>query len=325
MRFSDSVPLISVVIPVFNNEKTIEKCVNGILNQDFENFEIVIVNDGSADSSSNVCLRLCEKDERIKYFEKENGGVSSARNFALDRISGKYVYFCDADDCLDRGCFSYMLSLMNEEYAPEMCAVSYFVNNRKIDIGIAKESACVNQLDSAKAIAGINLRYGAFLWNKLFSAGIINENNIRFDESIHIREDAIFCYEYIKHISCSASGEKAFYHYIISENTATSQAINERRLTALDACRKIIDLCKCFECSELTDRLECEYTISCLRILTRILRSPNQTGLSCADRIFKDFKSGFLNLIKNKFTTVRDIAVAFFIRIVFPVWLRIKK
>lgn len=322
MLSSDLSPLISVVIPVFNNEKTIEKCVNSILNQDFENFEIVIVNDGSTDSSSNACLNLCEKDKRIKYLEKENGGVSSARNLALEKICGKYVYFCDADDYLDNGCFSYMLSLINKECEPKMCAVAYFVNNKKIDIGVSNEISCINQLDSAKAIALINLRFGAFLWNKLFSADIIKENNIRFDESIHVREDALFCYEYIKHISCAAAGEKAFYHYIISENTATSQAINERRLTALDACKKIIDMCECFESTELNSRLECEYTINCLRILTRILRNPNQAGLSCADRVFKDFKRGFFKLITNKYTSARDIAVAVFIRIAFPLWLR---
>ena len=90
--------LISIIIPVYNVEKHIEQCLNSIKKQSYQNFEVIIVNDGSLDNTESICKRITQSDVRFRYFSKENGGVSSARNFGLDNANGHYITFIDGDD-----------------------------------------------------------------------------------------------------------------------------------------------------------------------------------------------------------------------------------
>ena len=93
--------LVSVVIPVYNAEKYIHKCIDGILSQTYHNTEIILVDDGSADNSLSICKEYAQKDSRIRVFSKENGGVSSARNMGMDEATGCYLMFLDSDDWLE--------------------------------------------------------------------------------------------------------------------------------------------------------------------------------------------------------------------------------
>lgn len=91
-------PQISVIIPVYNAEKTLNRCLNSIIAQDFKDFEVLLVDDGSTDDSGKICDEYAAKDDRFKVFHKKNGGASSARNIGLDNAKGEYITFCDADD-----------------------------------------------------------------------------------------------------------------------------------------------------------------------------------------------------------------------------------
>ena len=101
--------LVSIIVPVYNAEKYIKNCVLSILNQDYKNIELILVNDGSKDNSYNICKQLAEKDNRIRLFNKENGGTSSARNYGLDNAKGEYVCFIDSDDF---ACPNYVTTLL---------------------------------------------------------------------------------------------------------------------------------------------------------------------------------------------------------------------
>ena len=90
--------LISIIIPVYNAEKYLRQCLDSIINQTYTNFEVLLVNDGSTDSSGMICQEYVENDSRFRYFEKENGGASSARNLGLERSGGAYITFIDSDD-----------------------------------------------------------------------------------------------------------------------------------------------------------------------------------------------------------------------------------
>ena len=92
------IPLVSIIIPVYNVEKYLSHCLNSVLSQNFNDFEILLVNDGSTDGSDKICNEYAEKDNRIRAFHKENNGLSSARNYGLKKSSGKYVIFLDSDD-----------------------------------------------------------------------------------------------------------------------------------------------------------------------------------------------------------------------------------
>lgn len=91
-------PLISIIVPIYNSEKTLKKCLNSIINQTYVDWELLLINDGSKDNSGNICDEYAIIDRRIKVFYKENGGVSSARNLGLDNACGDWVTFCDSDD-----------------------------------------------------------------------------------------------------------------------------------------------------------------------------------------------------------------------------------
>lgn len=98
-------PLISVIVPVYNAEKTLRECVDSILNQEYKDFELLLVNDGSIDASPSICDEYAAKDERVKVFHKPNGGVSSARNLGLDNAQGEWITFIDSDDYIENGYF----------------------------------------------------------------------------------------------------------------------------------------------------------------------------------------------------------------------------
>lgn len=108
---------LSIIVPVFNAESTIEKCVNSILSQTFEDFELILIDDGSIDNSLNLCYELAKKDERIIVFQKENEGPAKTRNFGINVSQGKYIMFCDSDDYVEKNwCYNYIKKIEGTEY-----------------------------------------------------------------------------------------------------------------------------------------------------------------------------------------------------------------
>ena len=93
--------LISIIVPIYNSESTLKRCVDSILAQTYQNFELLLIDDGSKDCSGEICKEYAQKDSRVKVFHKENGGVSSARNLGLDNARGEWVTFVDSDDWID--------------------------------------------------------------------------------------------------------------------------------------------------------------------------------------------------------------------------------
>ena len=109
--------LISIIVPVYNAEKYLQKCLDSILEQTYQNLEIIIVNDGSTDNSGQICHEYEQKDSRIIYMEKENGGVSDTRNTGLDRMTGSYVTFVDSDDWLEPNYVQFLYEKLIEHQA----------------------------------------------------------------------------------------------------------------------------------------------------------------------------------------------------------------
>ena len=108
---------ISIIIPIYNVESYLRKCLDSIMEQSFSYFELLLINDGSTDSSGQICQEYVEKDDRIRYFEKENGGVSSARNFGIKHSRGEYITFIDSDDWVDSDYLEVLYTTLLEEGA----------------------------------------------------------------------------------------------------------------------------------------------------------------------------------------------------------------
>ena len=119
ISLTDNLPLISVVLPVYNVENYLEKCLNSVVKQTYKNIEIIIVNDGSLDSSIDICNKYANKDSRIKVFTKPNGGLSDARNFGIKKSMGEFITFIDSDDYVTDDYVEYLYSLV-EKYNCKM-------------------------------------------------------------------------------------------------------------------------------------------------------------------------------------------------------------
>ena len=188
----------SVIIPVYNSEKTIKRCVESITLQNRPDVEIIIINDGSADESESICKALQNEHNNIVYIHKENGGVSSARNLGLSVATGEFVMFVDSDDYVDNKCFDII-----DRYT-QSNADFYQFGFSVVTDGIVKETRayperCINTSNEKEAFIsdGIVSRSINSPWAKIFKRKIIAENNLRFCEELSSGEDLTFVFTFL--------------------------------------------------------------------------------------------------------------------------------
>lgn len=179
--------VVSVIIPVYNVEEFIFRTVESVMNQDYKNIEIILVDDGSPDNSAEIIDKLAKKDDRITCVHKENGGVSSARNAGLRIASGEYVTFIDGDDWAEPKYVSYLLNLVESN----KCEIGMNKNNYSDYNTKSNEEEYV--VSAEKAIEWIYLGdIFVAVWNKIYSMQFLKKNNILFDEKIWYGEGMLF-------------------------------------------------------------------------------------------------------------------------------------
>ena len=149
-------PAISVIVPVYNTEKYLDECIQSILNQSFTNFELLLIDDGSTDRSGAICDQYAAKDERVRVFHKENGGVSSARNVGLDEAKGEWIAFVDSDDYLLSNALDLITDLENEDFV--ICSYQRFIENQN-PLSVIYESCRLNT-QSLKRFYSLKFTYG---------------------------------------------------------------------------------------------------------------------------------------------------------------------
>lgn len=203
-------PKVSVIVPVYNVEKYLHRCIDSILAQTFTDFELLLVNDGSKDNSGKICDEYAAKDSRIRVFHKENSGVSSARNLGLDNVKGEWVTFCDSDDYVER-CW---LDNFIANSAGVDCVLQGFSNDIPLKY--------VSDFFYEGAIDGLltelfHRQLVGYSVVKIFRVDIINKFNIRLNEDIRFREDEDFCLRYFCRISKVRHINKRGYVYIMPD------------------------------------------------------------------------------------------------------------
>ena len=190
--------MISIIIPVYNASQDLPRCIESVLSQDFDLFELILINDGSGDNSLEICNRYSQQDDRIKVINKNNEGVSTARNNGLKISKGDFVCFIDADDWVDN---NYLSSLRNNIIKYEADLVISNVK-RHYPNRIVKNQAFQNLLLESKSFSPddffINNDFvlGNHIFGKLFKKTIIEQNKIGFDRNLKNGEDLIFGLEY---------------------------------------------------------------------------------------------------------------------------------
>lgn len=220
-------PQISVIVPVYNVEKYLGRCIDSILEQDFGDFELLLVDDGSTDGSSRICDEYAERNSKVKVFHKANGGVSSARNLGLDKACGELISFVDSDDWLDPDCLATLVSRGNVD----LNIVNFTEHNDngtlipdRVDCCLSGENVLYDFLKT-----DVNRDSLRTPWGKLFRKEIIKLNNLRFDERLHTCEDTVFVLNYCLCCKSICLSSSPLYHYEYSSfNSSDSLSRDEK-------------------------------------------------------------------------------------------------
>lgn len=212
-------PQISVIVPVYNVEKYLPRCIDSILSQTFTDFELLLIDDGSPDNSGKICDEYAIKDSRVKVIHKQNGGVSSARNVGIENATGEWVFFSDADDILVPNAFYILTSRINSEVAYVMAGYKRCDENHNIEYEVkTREEHIISSSDAVtQMFRPTDYVYQGYLWNKLFKLSVIKENNLKFAVDIYFNEDRLFNILYLLKIGnqkCIYTTEPV-YHYVV--------------------------------------------------------------------------------------------------------------
>lgn len=223
---------ISIIVPIYNKSETLKHCIDSILNQEYQNLELVLVDDGSSDNSFDICSNYAEKDTRVKVFKKKNGGVSSARNFGLKVASGKFIQFVDADDFLEKNMCSKMVDAMAlGDFDVVVCSYKKHTEGKiKEKTSLDFECENVSQFKDKFSFLFENALFNP-PWNKLYKREKIN---FLFDENFSLGEDLLFNLEYFKTCKKVKIIKTCLYNYvdkcIDSLSKAYSDALLENQL-----------------------------------------------------------------------------------------------
>ena len=214
--------MVSVIVPVYNTAKYIDVCIHSILHQDYRNFELILVDDGSTDGSAEICDRWAKKDEKIRVIHQPNQGVSAARNCGIKLAKGDFVAFVDSDDWMDT---DYLSALLNgfSLYPKTELVVTGFIRKYQDDKSIrecpSKEFLVrMCSSDANSFVENIGFFYGPF--SKLYRLDIIKKNNIIFPEDFSLGEDLLFNFKYLEYVKQAIllPVSKYYYRQLLSGN-----------------------------------------------------------------------------------------------------------
>lgn len=278
--------LLSIIVPIYNIEQFIEKCIDSILSQSFTDFELILVDDGSTDSCGAICDRYAKADSRVSVIHKENGGLVSARKAGLRAASGIYVSYVDGDDWIDRDMYRYMI-YNARAYGCDlvMCDVEHEHYTKKVlDItGKNLETGYYNRKELEKKIFPIMLYSGTFyffgiypvIWNKLFRRDKLLKHQFAIDDNIKTGEDAACVYPYFLEIdSMYFMKDQYLYHYRHSsvQMTAAYDKDSFKRFKSLYSFFNRTNLAR----SEYGGQLDFYYANSVKTLISNELKKENK-------------------------------------------------
>ena len=211
--------LISVIVPVYNASRYLRRCVESIINQTYQQLEIILIDDGSTDESSSICYEYANKDKRVTVIHKENGGVSSARNKGMDKAKGHYLTFVDSDDCIHPRFCELMLNCIGQSDIAE-CHFLTILTEERIDYNQI-ESCAQYRIPAQDRKLSLLQNGGGRVWGCLFKTEMIKK--LRFDNELKYCEDTVFTYDALNISNEVVQIQAALYYYTIHDQSAMSQ------------------------------------------------------------------------------------------------------
>ena len=286
-------PEVSVIVPVYNVEKYLEKCLNSLVNQTLENIEIIIVNDGTKDNSEEIIKKFIEKyPQKIVYLKKENGGLSDARNYGMPYAKGEYIAFLDSDDYVEKDIYKEMYELAKKENS-DMVECDFlweYPNKIREDIGQVYNGKR-EMLEKVRVVA----------WNKLIRRSILEKTQIQFSKGLRY-EDVEFTYKLIPHLNKVSFLKKPYIHYIQRENSIINVQ-NERTKEIFTVLDNVIDYYKENNFyNEYKDELEYVYAryLLCSSLLRMVKIQDKETRKNMLETTWENLNTKFPNWKNNK-------------------------
>ena len=286
-------PDISIIVPIYNAEKYIKKCVDSLLNQTKKEIELILINDGSTDSTHNILKSY--KDKRIKYFKNKNQGIGKTRNFGIEKSTGKYIIFIDSDDYIEPTTCEELFEKAEKEKADIVVCDFYKVyddgSKEEINLPSFKTTKLKN---NPNILLDINLSP----WNKIYSSKLIKDNNISFAEGIKY-EDVPFVSEALDKADKIAKLDKKLNYYVIHGNSETT--VRDKRIFDI---LKIVDIIRTyFKNKKYMNEVVNKLTV---RIITNYnIQQRNQKDIKVAmefiDTSFAYLKKEVLDYKDNKY------------------------
>ena len=253
-------PLVSIIIPAYNCAPYIQECIQSVQNQSYSHIEIIVVNDGSTDDTDSLLEPLVQKDQRIKYIRKQNGGVSTARNCGMNVATGKLCCFVDADDQVGAKYIETLVSTMGDS---DLTVVLNHQNKHQLLTKTLQQKEIFRSLILNKDVSGVP-------WNKLFHMDIIKKYDIHFDENIKVCEDLLFNIEYAMHVDSAImvmDCNESMYMYNRREGSALH--IKDERIIkdSLQSYKIILDKYRNYIDKECVKKIQHDYSGSALRCI----------------------------------------------------------
>lgn len=222
-------PLVSVIVPVYNASAYLERCINSILQQTYQNIELILVNDGSTDDSLQICRRYARQDSRVSVIDQCNRGVSESRNAGMARAKGIYLQFADSDDWLVPTATERMVEKAEQEQCQLVIAPFYRVVGRMLIVnGHIRTEEKISLQDFALQMlmkAPANFYYGV-MWNKLYRRDLIDLYKLRCEPDITWCEDFIFNLHYLQHVQQIYVLQQPVYYYVKRKGSLVSTELH---------------------------------------------------------------------------------------------------
>lgn len=308
---------ISIIIPVYNSEIYLEKCIESILNQTFKDFELILVNDGSKDNSYEICEHYHKQDSRIKVINKVNGGVSSARNAGLNVANGKYIGFIDSDDYIHPQMYEILYNkLINTKSDIAICDYKKVYLKDNIETILFDEKIVSKNILKFSNIEALNQFYDKYgmrftpMWNKLFKKTLFQNNKFevgKCHEDEFIMHKLLYQSEYIIYIPIK------LYYYFQSENSIMRKPFNILRLDAIDAYSQRVDFFKEINQKTLEEKALFAYSQEFLIHYFKFKKYFPKSNI--LRKIKKDYNSKFYEILKLHYYTKKEklLLILFFI------------
>lgn len=234
---------VSIIVPAYNAEKTLKKSIYTLMNQSYEDIEIIIVNDGSKDRTESIAESIAKNDSRVRVISIENGGVSNARNIGIENSNGEFVAFMDSDDTMDSNMIEQLVSQFDDNIDLVSCGHKVVNNLGKVLFSQEPLNMKCSKKEYYQAIENLK-NFNCFnnIWNKMFRTSIIIDNGIRMDTSISMGEDYLFVMDYLKHcINNVVVISQSLYYYTLSKGglQASFKRNEQLRLEQLGSLKRL--------------------------------------------------------------------------------------